>query len=76
MTTAIAPVNGIEIAYETHGDPDDEPLLLVMGLGAQLIALAHRAVRGARRPRLLRRSATTTATRAVHEVRRRRGATS
>ena len=38
MTTAIAPVNGLEIAYETHGDPDGEPLLLVMGLGAQLIA--------------------------------------
>ncbi|MFL6204702.1 MAG: alpha/beta fold hydrolase [Acidimicrobiales bacterium] len=38
MTTGTAPSNGIEIAYETHGDPDDEPLLLVMGLGAQLIA--------------------------------------
>ena len=38
VTTAIAPANGIEIAYETHGDPGDEPLLLVMGLGAQLIA--------------------------------------
>ena len=38
MTTGTAPANGIEIAYETHGDPDDEPLLLVMGLGAQLIA--------------------------------------
>ena len=38
MTTGIAPSNGIEIAYETHGDPSDEPLLLVMGLGAQLIA--------------------------------------
>lgn len=38
MTTAIALANGIEIAYETHGDPNDEPLLLVMGLGAQLIA--------------------------------------
>lgn len=36
--TTIAPVNGIEIGYETHGDPDDEPLLLVMGLGAQLTA--------------------------------------
>ncbi len=36
--TDLAPVNGIEIAYETHGDPDAEPLLLVMGLGAQLIA--------------------------------------
>ena len=38
MTTAIAPANGIEIAYETHGDPAEEPLLLVMGLGAQLTA--------------------------------------
>ena len=37
VTTGIAPSNGIEIAYETHGDPNDEPLLLVMGLGAQLI---------------------------------------
>lgn len=38
MPTAIAPANGIEIGYETHGDPGDEPLLLVMGLGAQLTA--------------------------------------
>jgi pimeloyl-ACP methyl ester carboxylesterase len=28
--------NGINIAYETHGDPANPPLLLVMGLGAQL----------------------------------------
>jgi pimeloyl-ACP methyl ester carboxylesterase len=38
VTTGTAPSNGIEIAYERHGDPNDEPLLLVMGLGAQLIA--------------------------------------
>ncbi|AHH93459.1 alpha/beta hydrolase [Kutzneria viridogrisea] len=28
--------NGIEIEYETFGDPDDPAMLLVMGLGAQL----------------------------------------
>lgn len=28
--------NGISIEYESHGDPAHEPLLLVMGLGAQL----------------------------------------
>ena len=35
MPTAHA--NGIEIEYETSGNPADPPLLLVMGLGAQLI---------------------------------------
>ena len=30
--------NGIELCYETFGDPSGEPLLLVMGLGAQMIA--------------------------------------
>ena len=29
--------NGIDIEYVTDGDPADRPLLLVMGLGAQLI---------------------------------------
>ena len=32
-----APVNGIELAYDELGDPDGEPILLVMGLAAQLI---------------------------------------
>lgn len=36
MPTALAPANGIELCYETLGDPADEPLLLVMGLGAQM----------------------------------------
>jgi pimeloyl-ACP methyl ester carboxylesterase len=30
--------NGIEIAYETYGDPSASPVLLVMGLGTQMIA--------------------------------------
>jgi pimeloyl-ACP methyl ester carboxylesterase len=29
--------NGIEICYEDHGDKDAEPLLLIMGIGTQLI---------------------------------------
>ena len=33
----IAPANGIEIAYDELGDPDGEPLVLIMGLGTQLI---------------------------------------
>lgn len=32
-----ARANGVELEYETFGDPADPPLLLVMGLGAQLI---------------------------------------
>jgi pimeloyl-ACP methyl ester carboxylesterase len=30
--------NGIEIEYETFGDPGGAPLLLIMGLGAQMIS--------------------------------------
>jgi len=34
----IASANGLEICYETFGNPTAPPLLLVMGLGAQMIA--------------------------------------
>jgi pimeloyl-ACP methyl ester carboxylesterase len=37
MAEETATSNGIEIVYETIGDPSDPPLLLVMGLGMQLI---------------------------------------
>jgi pimeloyl-ACP methyl ester carboxylesterase len=30
--------NGIELCYDEFGDPSDPPLLLIMGLGAQMIA--------------------------------------
>jgi pimeloyl-ACP methyl ester carboxylesterase len=33
-----AKANGLEIYYETHGPEDGEPILLIMGLGAQMIA--------------------------------------
>jgi pimeloyl-ACP methyl ester carboxylesterase len=32
-----APVNGIEVAYEVFGDPADPTVLLVMGLGVQML---------------------------------------
>ncbi|MGW3348055.1 alpha/beta fold hydrolase [Nonomuraea rubra] len=35
--TIRAAANGIDIAYESFGSPDGRPLLLIMGLGAQLI---------------------------------------
>jgi pimeloyl-ACP methyl ester carboxylesterase len=34
----LAPVNGIELAYQEVGDPDAAPLMLVMGLGTQMLA--------------------------------------
>jgi pimeloyl-ACP methyl ester carboxylesterase len=37
MAEGTATTNGIDIVYETIGDPSDPPLLLVMGLGMQLI---------------------------------------
>jgi pimeloyl-ACP methyl ester carboxylesterase len=33
----IARANGIELCYEVFGDPSAEPLILIMGLGAQMI---------------------------------------
>jgi pimeloyl-ACP methyl ester carboxylesterase len=32
-----AHLNGIEVAYETFGDPADETILLIMGLGVQML---------------------------------------
>jgi pimeloyl-ACP methyl ester carboxylesterase len=34
----LASANGIEIAYQEAGDPEGEPLLLVMGLATQMLA--------------------------------------
>jgi pimeloyl-ACP methyl ester carboxylesterase len=34
----MAPANGIELCYQEMGDPDGEPLLLVMGLATQMVA--------------------------------------
>jgi pimeloyl-ACP methyl ester carboxylesterase len=36
--TQYADANGIRIAYETFGDSGDSPVLLIMGLGTQMIA--------------------------------------
>jgi pimeloyl-ACP methyl ester carboxylesterase len=43
-----AHVNGIDIEYVTHGELSNPPLLLVMGLGAQLIAWPDGFVDGLR----------------------------
>jgi pimeloyl-ACP methyl ester carboxylesterase len=34
----MVPANGVELAYQEMGDPEGEPLLLVMGLAMQMIA--------------------------------------
>ncbi|HET7416241.1 MAG TPA: alpha/beta hydrolase [Solirubrobacterales bacterium] len=34
----MAPVNGIELCYQEMGDPEGEPLLLIMGLATQMVA--------------------------------------
>src|SRR5205085_3815378 len=33
----MAPTNGIELCYEIFGAADAEPMLLIMGLGAQMV---------------------------------------
>jgi len=38
----LAPVNGVEIAYQEVGEADAEPLLLVMGLGTQMLGWDER----------------------------------
>lgn len=37
MPSVTTPNTGIELFYETHGDPANETMLLVMGLGAQMV---------------------------------------
>jgi pimeloyl-ACP methyl ester carboxylesterase len=37
-----APANGLELCYQEMGDPDGEPLLLVMGLATQLLGWDER----------------------------------
>ncbi|MEM8724570.1 MAG: alpha/beta fold hydrolase [Pseudomonadota bacterium] len=37
MPTITTPNTGIELFYDEHGDQDREPILLVMGLGAQML---------------------------------------
>ncbi len=37
----MAPANGLELCYQEIGDPDGEPLLLVMGLATQMVAWAE-----------------------------------
>ena len=55
-TELFAPVgNEVELCYQTFGDPDGEPLLLVMGLGGPMTWWDHELCADARRSGLLRR---------------------
>jgi pimeloyl-ACP methyl ester carboxylesterase len=38
MNEQFATVGDIELCYETFGDPSDPPMLMIMGLGAQMVA--------------------------------------
>jgi pimeloyl-ACP methyl ester carboxylesterase len=42
----IITANGIDIAYETSGNPDGPPVLLIMGLGMQLVSWPMEFVQG------------------------------
>src|SRR4051794_4210472 len=42
----IASANGVELYYEETGNPADPTVLLIMGLGTQLIAWPHPFVEG------------------------------
>lgn len=41
-TTGTASANGIQLAYETFGDRSDPPVVLIMGLGTQMLAWPDR----------------------------------
>ena len=43
VSEAMAKVGELELCYETFGDPERPALLLVMGLGTQMVALARRS---------------------------------
>lgn len=45
MTTSMAPGDGVEICYETFGDPADPALLMVNGFTAQMINFDERLCR-------------------------------
>ena len=72
MPTAPPNAAGIELFYETFGEPDGEPLLFVMGLGAQLHVWDDELLAGVRRPGLLRHPLRQPRRRAVDQARRHR----
>ena len=45
MNEQFARVGDIELCYETFGDPADPPMLMVMGLGAQMVAWPEDLIR-------------------------------
>src|SRR3954454_13147088 len=43
MAVQTTPANGIHLAFETFGDPSGRPLVLIMGLGMQMLAWPEEA---------------------------------